>query len=295
MTITSVLPHRCILGEGPFWNPNTNSICWIDILAPCIHSWNESSDTHRIWQTPSMIGCAALDGNGDFIVALVDGFWKCNSQTRALSLLVQLEAEKTRNRFNDGKCDPSGRFWAGSLSLNEKDPTGSVYFMDAQQDIKKVIDDVTISNGLCWSLDKRFFYYIDTPTLAVARYDYEDSSGNISNKTIIINIPEEDGFPDGMTMDADGMLWIAHWGGWQITRWDPHNGNKIATIRMPASQITSLCFGGKNYEDIYVTSASRGLSEKELAEEPLAGHLFVIRNSGFKGMPFHTYKSNHND
>lgn len=295
MTIQSVFPHRCILGEGPVWDPKTQTICWIDILDPCIHTWNEKTIIHQRLQMPSMIGCAALDDHGDFIVALEDGFWKCERENGALKQLVPIEADLKTNRFNDGKCDPSGRFWAGSLSLNETDPSGSVYCMDATMQVRKMIGDVTISNGLCWSLNRKYFYYIDTPTLEVCRYDYDDVTGNISNKTIIIRITKEQGFPDGMTIDAEGMLWIAHWGGWQITRWDPCSGFQLNAIRMPASQITSLCFGGEHFDEIYVTSASRGLTEKQLEEEPLAGHLFVIRNSGYRGLPFYTYNSTQHD
>jgi sugar lactone lactonase YvrE len=133
-------------------------------------------------------------------------------------------------------------------------------------------------------------YYIDTVKLGVDRFDFDLESGKLSNKTKLITIDPSDGYPDGMTIDAEGMLWVAHWGGWQITRWDPSNGKKIGSIRMPASQITSICFGGTDFKQMYVTSARRGLSAEQLIKEPLAGSTFVIEGSGFVGNALYLFK-----
>ena len=150
---------------------------------------------------------------------------------------------------------------------------------------------ITISNGLAWSLDHKVLYYIDTPTLEVVGYDFDMENGNITNKRTIINIPKEEGFPDGMTIDNEGMLWIAHWGGWQVTRWNPSTGKKLSAIKLPVSNVTSCIFGGESMKDLYITSARKGLSVAELEKQPLAGSLFVIKESGFTGVEAYTFKN----
>ncbi len=137
---------------------------------------------------------------------------------------------------------------------------------------------------MAWSPDHQTFYYIDTPTLEVVAYDYAVETGRISNKRIAIGIPAEEGFPDGMTIDKEGMLWIAHWDGWQVTRWNPNSGKKLLSIPLPAAKITSCTFGGDDLQDLYITSACTGLTEKMHDEQPLAGSLFVLKNCGFQGI-----------
>jgi len=177
------------------------------------------------------------------------------------------------------------------MSLKETDASGSLYSMDENGVVDKKFGGITISNGLCWSLDNQYFYYIDTPLLRVDRFRFDLETGSISERTTVVKIPKEEGYPDGMTIDSEGMLWIAHWGGWQVARWNPLTREKIHSIKIPALQVTSVCFGGENYEDMFVTSARRGLTPEQLVEEPLAGHTFCIRNSGVKGLPFYRFGS----
>ncbi|HET7003292.1 MAG TPA: SMP-30/gluconolactonase/LRE family protein, partial [Puia sp.] len=147
------------------------------------------------------------------------------------------------------------------------------------------IAPVSISNGMAWSLDRRLFYYIDTPTLTVVAYDFDEITAEIKNKRIAIRIQEDEGSPDGMTIDNEGMLWIAHWDGWQISRWNPLTGKKLLSILLPVARVTSCCFGGENFQDLYVTSAKTGLTAGELHDQPLAGSLFIIRDIGYHGLP----------
>jgi sugar lactone lactonase YvrE len=200
-------------------------------------------------------------------------------------MIANPEGHLPNNRFNDGKCDPAGRFWAGTMSINEEPNTGNVYMLGVDLSFEKKISGVSISNGMAWSADQRTFYYIDTPSFEVAAYSYDKTTGNISNKTTIMKILKEEGNPDGMTIDNEGMLWIAHWDGWQITRRDPQTGEKLLQISLPVSRVTSCCFGGENFADLYITSAREGLSDEDLQKQPLAGSLFVIRNCGYKGIP----------
>ncbi|MEY2595346.1 MAG: hypothetical protein RI965_618 [Bacteroidota bacterium] len=276
------------LGEGPVWDEINQCILWIDIVNARIIEHNILSETEKTLSTGSMIGSFALMEDGNIIAALQEGIVIIDRSTGEKQIISTPEINIPSNRFNDGKCSPDGHFWAGSMSLNETDPSGFLYSIDGDYNIHQHEKGLTISNGLCWSLDKKYFYFIDTPTLQVVRYDY--SNGSIQNKQSIIHIDAaKDGYPDGMTIDTEGKLWIAHWGGWQVTRWDPSTGEKLDAVKLPVSQVTSICFGGAGFDEMFVTSARRGLTEKQLIREPLAGGTFQIKNTGFKGLPFYRF------
>ena len=149
---------------------------------------------------------------------------------------------------------------------------------------EKKIEGVSISNGMAWSADQKTYYYIDTPTHEVVAYDYEKVTGQISNKRVIIRIGDHEGHPDGMTIDSEDMLWIAHWNGWQLTRWNPKTGEKLHTIKMPVAKVTSCTFGGKDLDSLFITTAKVDLTDEELKQQPLAGSLFIIEQCGFKGV-----------
>ena len=279
----SVTNIRCTLGEGPIWDSQNHVICWIDITAAKIHEYSPETNNVRTFTLTEMVGAVALTVNGNYIAALQNGFAFINRATAHISPIADPEKHLPNNRFNDGKCDPSGRFWAGSMSLSEETNAGSLYKLDHHLQIKKMIDGVTISNGMAWTADKKTFYFIDTPTQQVVKYDYDDATGSIKNKAAVIKIAEADGHPDGMTIDTEGMLWIAHWGGWQITRWDPVTSTLLLCIKMPVKNVTSCTFGGNKMSDLYITTARKDLSPSELQKQPLAGSLFVIKNSGYTG------------
>ncbi|WP_295676845.1 SMP-30/gluconolactonase/LRE family protein [uncultured Mucilaginibacter sp.] len=280
-----VLPHQCMLGEGSVWDSKRGVICWIDILNGEIHEYSPESEKHKIIPVNQMIGAAVICRDGNFLAALKNGFGFVNRETGDVNMLANPESHIPGNRFNDGKCGPDGRFWAGTMSHTDEPEKGSFYVFGTDHSVTKKISNVSISNGMAWRADHKIFYYIDTPTFTVAAYDYDKNTAELDNKRVVINIPEEDGSPDGMTIDSDGMLWIAHWDGWQITRWDPDTEKKLMSIRLPAARITSCAFGGDDLEDLYITSARTGLTNDQLAEQPLAGSLFVIKNIGYKGLP----------
>jgi sugar lactone lactonase YvrE len=260
-----------------------STICWIDVIAGFIHQYNTLSHQHKTISVGQMIGCICQSADGNFIAGIKNGIAKIDRETGNIEMLAHPEKHIPGNRFNDGRCDPAGRFWAGTMALTEEEGAGNLYMMDHKGIVSKKIEGVSISNGLAWSADHKTLYYIDTPTQRVVAFNFDISNGHISNESVIITIPGEDGSPDGMTIDLDGMLWIAHWGGWQISRWDPATGKKLGNIKLPVSKVTSCTFGGETLEDLYITTASIDLSEKELKEQPLAGFLFVVRNCGYKG------------
>ena len=188
-------------------------------------------------------------------------------------------------RMNDGKCDPAGRFWAGSMAYTGDKGAGKLYRLDPDLSLHTVLDSVTISNGLVWTSNNSTFYYIDTPTGRVDAYDYDHGAGNISNCRTAVEIPDGQGGPDGMTIDSEDMVWVAHWGGGCVTRWNPQTGELLETVEVPgARQITSCALGGANLDDLYITSASIGLDDEGLAEQPNAGKLFRVKVKA-KGVP----------
>ena len=282
-----VVDHRCLLGEGPVWDKNHQSICWVDILRGEIHEYSPAKNLHKTISVSQMIGAIAICRNGHFIGALKNGFGFIDRKSGTITMISNPEAQLPGNRFNDGKCDPAGRFWAGTMSHSDEPEKGSLYLLDKDLTVTLKIEGVSISNGLAWSPDQDTFYYIDTPTRKVAAFHFDKTDGKIENKRYVIQFLNNEGTPDGMTIDSEGMLWIAHWDGWQVSRWNPATGEKIKTILLPVSRVTSCCFGGKNLDELYITSASTGLSDDQLRKEPLAGSLFVIKNTGFHGLtPF---------
>jgi sugar lactone lactonase YvrE len=285
LSVERMLNHSSLLGEGPVWDIKTATLCWVDILNGRIHEYSPETKSLRTIEVQETVGAIAVCTDGNFVAALQHGFAMIERNNGRVKKIADPEGQLPGNRFNDGKCDPAGRFWAGTMAYSEQAGAGNLYMLQKNLAVQTRIRGVTVSNGMAWSGDQKTFYYIDTPTGEVVAYDYENDMAEISNKRTVIKIAGEDGWPDGMTIDREGMLWIAHWDGWQLTRWDPQSGEKLTGIQLPAARITSCTFGGENLEDIYITSARTGLSENELEAQPLAGAVFVCRKSGFSGIP----------
>ena len=282
-----LLDAKATLGEGPVWDAKSQTLYWIDILEKRIYA-----GTELLVQLDQFIGCLAPRPNGNLLIALSGGdgissFVELQPDSSQQTVLATL-SESANTRFNDGKCDPAGRFIAGTMDVNEKDPIGSVYSFDGKQ-VTKLFSGVTISNGLTWSPDHRTFYYIDTPTRKVQAFDYDIATGQITNPRTAIQVPDSLGWPDGMTSDTDGNLWIALWGGAQVTKWNPHTGQLLEQIPVPALQTSSCIFGGKDMNELFITSARKGLSEADLKKYPLSGGLFKVITK-VTGMPTFEFK-----
>jgi sugar lactone lactonase YvrE len=284
MKVEPVLEHRCLLGEGPVWDHQRQQILWLDIVQGHIHRFTPSNNDFNTFNAGEMVGSIALAGN-KVLVACQSGFLFADLENQTTEPISDPEKHLPGNRFNEGKCDPAGRFWAGTMALTEAPGAGNLYVLHTNFAVEKKIENVSISNGMAWSYDEKNFYYIDSPTLQVVSYDYDKDTGNISGRKVIITMEMSEGFPDGMTIDSEGMLWIAQWGGWKVARWNPRTGKKLMQVDLPVSQVTSCTFGGENFEDLYITSASIHLSTEELQKQPLAGSLFVIKKCGFHGLP----------
>ncbi|MDB5019169.1 MAG: L-arabinolactonase [Pedobacter sp.] len=289
--VTVIGDKRSFLAEGPIWDALSKSLLYVDIIDGLIHEYYPDTDEHKTINVHQMVGAIALCEDGRLLAALKAGLAYVCRETGKFDVFTNPESHLPGNRFNDGKCDPSGRLWIGTMDIDEKANAGSVYMLDTDQGITKKIENTTISNGMAWSPNHKIFYYIDTPTMTVVAYDYDCINGFIRNKRVVIFIEDIDGYPDGMTIDCEGMLWIAHWGGWQVSRWDPQSGKKLFTLPMPVANVSSCTFGGEDLNDLYITSAQKGLSEDALASQPLAGSVFVWKNTGYKGMPAFEYKN----
>lgn len=274
---------RCQLGEGPVWDAGSQSLYWVDIEQSRIHRWFPATNEHKTIPVDSMVGAVALCANGQLIAALQSGLVLIDPVSGATIPAGDPEKHLPGNRYNDGKCDPAGRFWIGTMSLKEEPGAGSLYMIDNDLSASHKIGQLTISNGLAWTADKKILYFIDTPTREVWAFDFNNETGTISKKRVAFTVPESEGFPDGMTIDQEDKLWIAHWDGWQVARWDPLTGRKLASIPLPVARVTCCTFGGENLHDLYITTASTGLDEKQLYEQPLAGSLFIARNTGAAG------------
>lgn len=281
----ALIDHRCILGEGVLWDEKRDIVVWVDIEQGKIHEYSSSTEKHDVIEVNQKIGTIAICDNGDYIAAMQNGIGFINRDNYEIKMIADPESDIPGNRFNDGKCDPAGRFWAGTMSELEEPHAGHLYVLNKDLSIERKIEGVTVSNGMAWDVKRRLFYYIDSPTQSVVAFDYDIRSGQIKNKRVVIKIPEKEGSPDGMTMDSEGMLWVALWDGWKVGRWDPFTGKKLYEIKLPASKVTSCTFGGKHLDSLYITTAKIGLSKEDLVKQPLAGSLFVLPHCGFKGMP----------
>jgi sugar lactone lactonase YvrE len=278
-----ILDAKATLGEGPAWDAKTQTLYWVDILEKRIYA-----GTELLAQLDDYIGCLAPRKNGNLILGMRSSFADFRVDSSQQTVLAAV-SESATHRINDGKCDPAGRFIAGSMDMNETDPTGSVYSFDGKQ-VTKLFGGVTISNGLAWSADHKTFYYIDTPTRNVQAFDYDLAAGQITNPRVAFHVPDTLGWADGMTSDTDGNLWIALWGGAQVTKWNPRTGQLLEQIPVPALQTSCCVFGGKDLNELYVTSARKGMNEENLKKYPLSGGLFKV-GTKVTGMPTFEFNS----
>ncbi|SMD39087.1 Sugar lactone lactonase YvrE [Reichenbachiella faecimaris] len=262
------------LGEGAIWNHETSEFWHIDIEGRQFFITNIQTQKQNTFDVDHRIGTIVPNDLGQAVVALQSGIFTYDFESNTQVLISNPLDTISNIRFNDGKCDPAGRLWVGSMGLDQKSNRASLYSLD--QGLAKVqLDSITISNGIVWSKDQKTMYYIDTPDENVKAFDYDTTTGNISNGRVVIEIGGI-GFPDGMAIDSEGMLWIALWNGNAVGRWNPRTGEMIGKVNVPAHNITSCAFVGEDLDSLIITSARVDMSEEELVKYPLAGSLFVV-------------------
>jgi sugar lactone lactonase YvrE len=273
------------LGEGPVWDDRKQCLWWVDIMGKSVHRTNPADLHDDVYSAGQFVGSLALREKGGLVLALSEGFATFDPADGRVELIAPVESGDASTRMNDGKVDPAGRFWAGTMGVDHRANAGTLYRLDTDRRVTPVLAPVTISNGLDWSLDGRTMYYIDTRTRRVDEFDFDVSTGEISNRRPFIEIPQSDGSPDGMTIDAEGYLWVALWNGWAVQRYAP-DGTPDIRVDVPAAETSSCAFGGPDLDQLFITTAQEGFPAGGKADQPHAGSLFVCRPGPRGRAPF---------
>jgi sugar lactone lactonase YvrE len=251
---------------------------WVDINAGDLYRWNPHTNTHQVFHLGFSIGCLGLRAAGGLVMATKQGFGTWNEKD-GFKLLVNPIADKPHMRFNDGAVDPRGSFWAGTMverRVEGHGPEGTLYRLDPDGSVHVMLTGLRIPNGMGWSLDHKTMYFTDTPDHTIYAFDYDLATGSISNRRPFVVIPETDGNPDGMTVDSEGFIWCAHWGGWKVTRHDL-TGKVVATVPVPVERPSSVAFGGVKLDELFISTADQGISDDELKRQPFSGALLRCR------------------
>ena len=274
-------PDRDLLGEGPLWSPRENALYWVDIKAPRINRLDLASGKVRTWQMPEAIGwlIERRDTPGGFVAGLKSGFAALTLDPLMIDRFGDPEAHLPHTRMNDAKADRQGRIWAGSMDERaDAQPIGALRRLDPNFSWREVDTGYHIANGPTFSPDHSVLYHADSARQVVYAYDVDQDAGTLANKRVFVQFQDDMGYPDGMTIDADGGVWIAAWDGGRISRFTPE-GRLDRFIALPAAQITSCAFAGPDLDRLFVTSAAMGRDD-----EPHAGALFEV-DAGVRGLP----------
>ena len=280
ITIQPIGNIQCQWGEGPVWWRGV--LYFVDIEGHLVHRFNPADGCGKSWNVGQRVGTVVPRESGGLVIAGDHGLYFLDEETGHLTAIADPEPDKPDNRFNDGKCSPDGRFFAGTISLAKKTGDARLYRLDPDLTLHEAFGPVTNSNGIVWSADGRRVFYIDTPRKEVLAFDYDD--GHLRNMRGVISTSHLDFSPDGMTIDADGHLWIAFCHGACVVCFDPETGAELRRVGLPCLETTACAFGGPDLADLYVTTGVH----KSVVEEH-AGRLLVIRGLGVKGLPSHAF------
>ncbi|HWJ75523.1 MAG TPA: SMP-30/gluconolactonase/LRE family protein [Kaistia sp.] len=283
--IACVVDAKAILGEGTFWDTRENVLWWIDIWAPNIHRFDPKTGEDRIYEAPEYLGCLATRRSGGLILTMASGFYFFDPETGRFDEIVDPEPHIPDTRFNDGKTDRQGRFWSGSMfeAAGPARMIGSLYRMDADLSVHKMVEGIGCSNGLAWSPDSRTMYYSDSHTTIVWAFDFDPATGNVENRRVFTDVADTGGIVDGATVDVEGCYWATIPVTSKICRYDP-DGRLMRTIMLPTDLPTCVGFGGEDLDVLYCTSAVLKRPPEKINGAALAGGLFAI-DVGVKGLP----------
>jgi len=280
----TVIEANATLGEGACWDHDKQCLYWLDILNCEVHIFDPASGQDRLHKTPYHVTLVQPTTRGDLILGTKMGIARMDPNSGAFQELVDPEADIPTNRFNDGKPGPDGRLYAGTIAYDGSDKQANFWRIEKDLSYTCLLDHVGNANGLCWSPDETTLYWIDTKTNCVFAFDWDATTGDISNRRVAVDVPREVGHPDGMTIDADGHLWTALWGGYGVAKWDPLTGKMLEKVTCPAENVTCPSFGGPDLDILYFTTAIKGRDASTPSDAPGAGNLYAAR-PGAKGLP----------
>jgi sugar lactone lactonase YvrE len=270
----------CELGENPLWSVEENAFCWTDIIGRCIYRYFPDSGKRERFETGVQVGCFAFRRDGGLVMGAENGLAFWDFDTRKVDYLTHFDDVVPPARFNDGKVDRQGRFWAGTMSQH---PENKLYRLDKDHHVAVMEKGVSIANGLGWSPDDRIMYFTDSTARVIYKYDFEKTTGNISNQKVFATVPVELGVPDGLTVDSEGYVWSAVWNGWCVIRYAP-DGSIEREITLPVQCPSSVAIGGKNLDELYITSARSDLTQEQRRAQPMSGDIFRLK-VGIRGIP----------
>lgn len=278
-----VIPARNLVGESPVWSAREQALYWVDVEGKLVQRFHPSTGQAQKWRMPEATGSIGLRARGGLVAAIRTGFVLLDTEDGTVEPLSDPEADKPDTRFNDGKVDRRGRFWAGTRNFRDHSRAdGVLYRLDPDCSVHALIEGIRCPNGIAWSPDDRKMYLCDTWIRRIFVFDFDPDEGVPRNRRLFAELTEEQSYPDGLTVDSEGFIWNAHYDGWRITRYAP-DGRVDREIRLPVQHVTSLAFGGADLRTLFVTSACMRLSDTQRAAQPQAGHVFEL-DTGVAGI-----------
>jgi sugar lactone lactonase YvrE len=285
MPIEDVLTARARLGECPVWDPRERKLQWVDVYNHRVHSFDPTTEDDQQFDAGDVVSAVALAGPDRLLLAVRDKLVFLELSTGELEPFAQVPLSDAESRLNDGKCDALGRLWIGSLT--DEPGSARLYRCGGDGSVQVMATGLTISNGLGWSPDGKTFYLTDSPERVIYAYDFDVTHGSLGPRRVLVDLTRDEAEPDGLAVDRQGRLWSALWNGWCVACFDP-DGKEVARIHLPVQRPTSPAFGGEGLRDLYVTTASVGLSQKEIQAGVKAGDLFRITTTT-AGLPEHRF------
>ncbi len=282
-----VLDAQAEIGESPIWNPDTGELLWVDILPGLVHRYEPATGRDLTITVGQPVGALALCSDERILLAVRDGFALMDRSGR-VRMVAEVESDDAQARMNDGACDARGRYWAGTTRADRAAGSGSLYRLESTGVVQRMLTELTLPNGLDWSPDGRTMYFIDSQTGYVDAFDFEMDSGALSDRRHLVAV-EGEAMPDGLTVDAEGCLWVALYRGGAVHRYTP-TGALDRVVELPVSLVTSCTFGDQDLGTLYITTASRGLAPEARRLQPGAGGLFRLR-PGVGGLPAHRFEA----
>ncbi len=285
MPVVAVTASRARLGECPVWDAAQRVLYWVDILNHRVHRFDPETGGDRFFDVGDVVGPMAPAGDHRLLIAQRHTLAFLDTRKGSVTPVMTVETEAPGSRFNDGKCDSRGRFWLGSIS--QEPGAANLYRYDPDGSLQQMESGLTISNGLGWSPDERTFYLTDSAKGCIYAYDFDVNKGAIAHRRVLIDLSDESFEPDGLTVDSEGCIWSAMWDGWCVMRFDP-DGQQMMRLPLPVQRPTCPTFGGSSLADLYITTASVGLSQQEIQDCIRSGDLFCI-SADVTGLPTHSF------